>query len=126
MPRRNLKDDGKGRPGSRPSMPTDRAREPPVTQEWMAATGQAVYPTEHPYETLDRINEPGYGRYSVNRDSNGTAYHKFRWSGGKLAGRYVMFVTDHAEPLRVGLEGLLSKIYGAEEGRVYATLDKYK
>lgn len=97
----------------------------PITQEWLVVTGQSPAPAVAAVDSLEQVALPGAGRYSVNRDSNGTAYHKWRWSAGPLAGRYVMFVADHSERLEVGLLGLIEKVHRAEEGSVYATLDRY-
>lgn len=127
MPRRNNRDDGKQRGPNRSSQAAPPAGPlPPVTRAWLAETGQALPTAPCPLDELEPYAAPGAGRYSVNRDSNGTAYHKWRWSAGPLAGRYVMFVADHALGLQDGLWGLLGKIADAEAGRQHATEDRYR
>ena len=126
MPRgRNLKDDGKGRPGSKPAPPPPHPPLPPVTQDWLEATGQAPPRTDPGLTFLDTLCEPGAGRYSVNRDSNGNAYHKWRYNGGRWAGHYVMYVGDKYEPVSAGLAGLEHKLHLVSLGRLKPTLDKY-
>lgn len=65
------------------------------------------------------------GRYSVNAHESGHTYHKWRWSAGPLAGRYVMFVASRWDTLPDGILGLVDKVLDAEAGRLSATLDRY-
>ena len=126
MPRNRLKDDGKQR-GGRPSPPRERPADlPPITTDWLSATGQAQPQVTRPLEVLEELAEPGAGRYSVNRDANGQAYHKWRYTGGRWDGHYVMYVGDKYHTIGQGILGLESKLALVAAGLLKPTLDKYK
>ena len=106
-------------------LPQPVGKLPPITAQWLEATGQAVAkPADRP-DPLESYVLSGDGRYSVNRAENGSIYHKWRWSKTKLKGRYVMFVHGPETSLHAGELSLVDKIADAEAGRIKAALDPY-
>lgn len=126
MPRNRLKDDGKER-GGVPGPPRELPGTINYTPEGYASPAmRAVEAFTRPLAVLEEVTEPGAGRYSVNRDLNGTAYHKWRFSCGPWDGHYVMYVGGKHETIGMGLLGLEAKLAMVAAGLLRPTLDRYK
>jgi hypothetical protein len=126
VPRNRLKDDGKER-GGRPGPLRERPEDSNLAPEGYASPAtRAIEAFTRPLSVLEEITEPGAGRYSVNRDLNGVAYHKWRYSSGQWAGHYIMYVGDKYHTIGQGLLGLEVKLAMVAAGLLKPTLDKYK
>lgn len=104
---------------------TDARRESRMVLVAGSAIATAATPGDMALAALAQRVAAGCGRYSVNASGAYATYHKWRWSAGELAGRYVMYVQGAYESFSDGVQGLLRKADGAERGEEYATLDKY-
>lgn len=126
MPRKK-KTDPSGKHGPLPArpapVPAPQPAEPPLSP--IAPHLPAAAPGTTASSALARLVYAADGRYSVNAHADGTAYHKWRWSLGPYAGRYVMFVASRWQGIDEGFFGLLAKIDAVYEGRLIATLDRY-
>ena len=126
MPRKR-KPDPAGKNGHLPDRRPPLSRpEPPQSQVPTESPPPLVHaPATQASSALARLVFAADGRYSVNAHSCGTHYHKWRWSLGKFAGRYVMYVANKWQGVDEGFFGLLEKIDAAHEGRLIPTLDRY-